>query len=249
MPRRIRKPTIAIIGYGEFTKLMIKHLHPYAKIVVHSRRMRPGQTGEKCRFVSAKEALGQKVIIPSIPAQILEPYFKKNNELTNPQALVIDVCSVKVNPVKVLKKVLPQTCSILATHPMFGPESAKNGLKGLKIMMYPVRMDLKQYEAIKKVLTKKLGLRIIECTVERHDKMMAYVQGLSHYIARVMERMDIPETELATAAYEDLVDMKRIQANDSWDLFYSIMHENPYAKKVNRDFKKACLHLDKKIKG
>jgi prephenate dehydrogenase len=239
---RLRKPTIAIIGYGDFTKLLIKHLHPYAKIVVHSRRQKPGARGQNCTFVDAKTALGQKTIIPSIPAQALEDYFRSNKEFINPQALVIDVCSVKVNPVKTLKKVLPKTCSILATHPMFGPESAKNGLKGLKIMMYPVRMELRQYGAIKRLLSKKFGLRIIECTLERHDKMMAYVQGLSHYIARVMDEMNIPETELSTLAYEDLIDMKRVQGGDSWELFYSIMEENPYTHKVNRDFKKACLN-------
>jgi prephenate dehydrogenase len=77
--------------------------------------------------------------------------------------------------------------------------------------------------------------------------MMAYVQGLSHYIARVMDEMNIPETELSTLAYEDLIDMKRVQGGDSWELFYSIMEENPYTHKVNRDFKKACLALDKKL--
>ncbi len=76
---------------------------------------------------------------------------------------------------------------------------------------------------------------------------MAYVQGLSHYIARVMDAMDIPESELATLAYEDLIDMKHIQAKDTWDLFESIMHDNPYALEVNELFKKAQLKLDEQI--
>lgn len=223
-------------------------MHPYARIVVHSRRNKAGATGSNCQFVSAEQALSQAVIIPSIPAQLLEPYFVKYKKFINPHALVIDVCSVKVKPIQTLKKVLPTTTSILATHPMFGPASANESLKGHKIMLYPVRIETKTYERIKVLLAKRLGLRIIECTLERHDKMMAYVQGLSHYIGRVMERMNIPDTELTTRAYEDLVDMKLVQGSDSWELFHSIMHENPYSKKVNQDFKRACLELDRELK-
>lgn len=243
-----RKPTVAIIGYGDFTKLMIRYLHPYAKIVIHSRSNKPGRQLKHARFVNAKTALAQSIIIPSIPAQHLESYFIKHKELVNPKGIVIDVCSVKVKPVGVLKKVLPKTTRIVATHPMFGPQSAKKSLKDLKIMMYPVRIESRTYERMKKLLSKKFGMRIIECTPERHDKMMAYVQGLSHYLGRVMQQMDIPDTELATQAYEDLIDMKLVQGEDSWDLFQSIMQENPYARKVNRDFKRACLQLDKKLK-
>ena len=73
---------------------------------------------------------------------------------------------------------------------------------------------------------------------------MAYVQGLSHYIGRVMDIMEIPDTPLATMAYEDLLDMKRIQGGDSWDLFMSIMHENPYAVSVQANFEQACRQLN-----
>lgn len=241
------KPTIAIIGYGDFTKLMIKHLKRHFKIVVASRSHKPGTKLGGVKFVSNEDALAQKVIIPSIPAQALESFFAENKQHINERALVVDVCSVKANPVKVLQKVLPSSVEILATHPLFGPASSKNGIKGNKIMLHQTRLPDAKYQKIKKFLYKKLGLKIIECTPEEHDKMMAYSQGLSHYIGRAMQEMNIPNTELSTVAYEDLLDMKKVQGGDSWDLFYSIMHENPYALKINQEFKKACVRLDKRI--
>jgi prephenate dehydrogenase len=241
------KPTIAIIGYGDFSKLMIKHLSPLADILVASRQKKLNKAGFEFKPVGLKTALAQDIIIPSMPSQFLEDFFTQNKPLLNPNALVIDICSVKVKPVQTLLKILPKTTQILATHPMFGPASANNGIAGQRIMVHPVRIPTGRYQKIKLFLAGTLKLEIIETTPEMHDRMMAYAQGLSHYIGRAMQEMKIPEGELTTKAYNDLLDMKRIQGNDSWDLFESIMFENPYALGVNKKFKRTLRTLDERL--
>ncbi|MGZ6005058.1 MAG: prephenate dehydrogenase/arogenate dehydrogenase family protein [Candidatus Saccharimonadales bacterium] len=241
------RPKLAIIGYGDFSKLLIKNLAAYADIVVASRRPNLDSDNLKFEQVDLRTALSQPIIIPSIPAQSLEAFFKDNVKLLNPKALIVDVCSVKVNPVKVLTAVLPASNQILATHPLFGPASAADGLAGKKIMLYPVRLDRARYSAIKRFLADDLKLKIIECTPEEHDRVMAYAQGLSHYIGRLMQIMQIPESELTTSAYDDLKDMKAVQGSDSWELFQSIMLENPYALEVNHQFKQAIKDIDAKL--
>ena len=237
---------IGIIGYGDFTKLIIEHLAPYADIIVSSRSADTGDAGHGASFAPLDEVLDQPIIIPSIPSQFFEPFFAAHASKIRPDALVIDVCSVKVKPLETLKRLLPSTCTIVGTHPLFGPASvAKNGgLGGLKCVVCP---GDETAEAVKVFLGTQLGLQIIEKTPEEHDQEMAYVQGLSHYIGRVMGIMDIPESPWATLAYDDLLDMKRIQGKDSWELFESIMTENPYAHEVNEDFKRACQALDETI--
>ncbi len=42
-----------------------------------------------------------------------------------PDVLVMDTCSVKTHPVGLMERMLPATISILGTHPMFGPDSAR----------------------------------------------------------------------------------------------------------------------------
>ncbi len=243
----MKKISLAIIGYGDFAKLLIKYLSPYADIVVTSRQKQINKQGLKFKVVDLETALAQPIIIPSMPAQNLEKFFTDNKKLINPNALVVDVCSVKVKPVQVLSKVLPTSVRILASHPLFGPASAKNGLKDLKIMLYPVRLSDDTYSLIKNFCKTKLKLNVIECTPKQHDEMMAYAQGLSHYIGRLMQIMEIPTNHLSTNAYDDLLDMKRIQGGDSWELFESIMFENPYALKVNAEFKQAIKDLDVKL--
>lgn len=245
----MKRFSIGIIGYGDFTKLMLEHLAPYADIVVSSRTHEEGEAGFGAQFASLNDVLARPIIIPSIPSQFFEAFFTEHAADVNPDATVIDVCSVKVKPLEVLEQLLPKTCHIIGTHPLLGPASVEknHGLKGLRCVVSRVRASDEAYSVLESFLSEELGLKIIEKTPSEHDKIMAYVQGLSHYIGRVMQVMDIPDTELSTFAYDDLLDMKRIQGGDSWELFESIMHENPYAFEVNQDFKEAMAELDKKI--
>lgn len=230
---------IGIIGYGDFTKVLIEHLSPYAEIVVSSRSNAEGDAGFGAKFGSVEEVLGCEVIIPSIPSQFIDGFFEENFDLVNPEALVVDVASVKVKPVEALLRRLPESCRILATHPMFGPASiARNGGKiaGLKCAVSSVRLSQDDEAAVVGFLRETLGLKIIYKTPEQHDKEMAYVQGLTHFIGHTLDEMKIPDSELATLAYEDLIDMRNVQGQDSWDLFCSIVDENPYAKEVQQQF-------------
>lgn len=238
---------VGIVGFGEFSRLMVRELSPYFEILVSTRRVPENPESFACKFVSNKELLAQEIIIPSMPSQFLRGYFTANKDLVNKEALIIDVCSVKVEPVATLLDVLPESCEILATHPMFGPFSAANGIAGLQIMVHPTRIEDNKYSQIKNLLSDQMKLKVIECTPEEHDKQLAYVLGLTQYIGRVTQIMDIPDTTLKTSAYEDLLDMKRIQGNDSWELFESIMKDNPYWTEVNKKLKSAIKELDDKL--
>lgn len=244
-----KKYKIGIVGFGDFTKLIIEHLSPYADILVSSRKYDSGDAGLGAKFATNKDVLSQPIIILSIPAQYIGDYIKKYFELINKNAIVLDVCSVKIHPIKDMLELLPQNCSIIGTHPMFGPASvSKNGgLNGLKCVVCRVRSQDDEYNELIDLLGKELGLQVIQKSAEEHDREMAYVQGLSHYIGRVMDIMKIPNSDLSTLAYDDLLDMKKIQGSDSWDLFESIMKQNPYAIEVNNQFKEACNKLDKAI--
>jgi prephenate dehydrogenase len=229
--------------------VLIEYLSPYADIIVSSRSHLTGDAGYGARFASQQEVLACPIIIPAFPAQFFESFFTEHAHLVNPSALVIDVASVKMRPLEILERLLPATCLIVGTHPMFGPASiARNGgIKGLKCVVCPVRIDQEAAIWLDEFLAAALQLNVIHKTPVQHDREMAYVQGLSHYIGRVMDGMNIPESELSTLAYDDLMDMKRIQGSDSWDLFHSIMHENPFALEVHEAFLSACKDLDEKI--
>lgn len=238
---------LGIIGYGDFTKVMIAALSPYFDILVSSRREQAPVVG--ARFAPLDEVLACPIIIPSFPAQFFDEFFEQWGRNVSPDALVIDVCSVKTKPLDALQKWLPETVQIIGTHPMFGPASIKKngGLTGLRCAFVPVRASEATETAVSDFIQNTVHLKLIATTAEKHDRDMAYVQGLSHYIGRVMQEMAIPESTLSTLAYDDLLDMKQIQGSDSWELFTSIMQENPYAQEVQTAFRTACQALDEKL--
>ena len=58
----------------------------------------------------------------------------------NPGTVVLDVCSVKLLPCEWMLEGLPDNIDIIATHPMFGPDSYGSGLNSdLQIMLYSLR--------------------------------------------------------------------------------------------------------------
>ena len=55
--------------------------------------------------------------------------------------LIVDVLSVKEHARDILLEELPPECDILCTHPMFGPDSGRNGWKGLNFVYEKTRID------------------------------------------------------------------------------------------------------------
>jgi prephenate dehydrogenase len=229
--------SVGLIGNGAFGQAVQKWLAAECTFTVFNR-------GDSQSQLQA--ALAQETIVLAIPAQFLEEFLEANRDLLNPDALYIDVCSVKIEPVRVMLKCLPKTAQIIATHPLFGPQSAKDGLVDQPMMVYPVRVsDAKFAKFIDFLAT--LKLRTIQATPEEHDKFLAYAQGLSHFIGRIMQEMNIPDSAMATRAYKDLLDMKNVQGKDSDALFNSIVHTNPFTAEVLDDFNAARKNVEKEF--
>jgi prephenate dehydrogenase len=195
------------------------------------------------------EVLSKEVIILAIPVQYLEQFLIENGNKVNPKALVMDVSSVKVKPIALMEANLPQTCEIVGTHPLFGPQSGKNGIQGLNFVLCPKRYKDGTVKMLINLFQNRLQLKVLERTVEEHDKQMAYVQGITHFIGRALNRMDIPDVEQKTPAYQYLLDIKRNLGGDSWDLFLTIENENLSAKVVRDEFLEELHRLNDELES
>jgi len=141
---------------------------------------------------------------------------------------------MKVILVQWMEKHLPADVDIIATHPVFGPESGKNGIEGQNITIMNVRGD--QFDKVSVFLSNELKLNVIHSTPAEHDQQMAYVQGLTHLISKILKRMDIPELQQTTRTYDHLLSMVDMIKNDSPELFHSIQTDNPYVHDVTQSF-------------
>jgi prephenate dehydrogenase len=239
---------IGVIGFGTFGRFMCSYLKQRADVLVYDQR---GLEEEMETFgVEAAlldDVLKQDVIILAIPVQEQEAFWQVNGSSVNPQALVIDVSSVKTKPVELMQEYLPASCEILATHPLFGPQSGAQGIEGLSVVFWPVRMQAEKADQIKQLLEQDFGLHVILKSPEDHDKDMAYVQALTFYIGRAIGRMGIPDTKLKTRTYQHLFEIEQIVNKDTDELFLTIQHENPYADDVREELLKHLQDIDREL--
>ncbi|MBI4141411.1 prephenate dehydrogenase [Candidatus Woesearchaeota archaeon] len=232
---------LAIIGFGRFGRLAAKHLKKHFNVFVADKiNKKPEADVLGVKFVDLKTAAQKPILILSVPVQQLEETLKEISKNIRSGTLVLDVCSVKVLPIQLMKSILPQNVDIIATHPLFGPQSAVNGIAGHKIVICPVKTTM--LEQVTKFL-QSLGLKTIIATPEEHDKVMARTQALSHFIGKALS--DINKQEFSVPTFQKLVELKKMVANDSDELFSTIQTLNPFAAQARKQF----LTSLKKIEG
>ena len=128
---------------------------------------------------------------------------------------------------------------------MFGPQSGKNGIAGLNIVLCDVRGG--RGTEVEKFCTDKLGLKVSHATPEEHDREAAYVQGLTHLLAKIVVSLDLPPMRFPTRTYELMQQMVEMIRYDSDDLFRAIARENPYAQSAKESFFAAAHALEDKL--
>lgn len=227
---------IGIIGFGRFGKLITKYLSEDLKVFVFNRSNKDKEIKEANGIpTSLDEVCKKDIIIPCVPISQFEDCLNKIKNLLENDSIVIDVCSVKEYPVQVMEKTLPKNVQILATHPMFGPDSAADSLKDRKIVLCKVRMDNDKYEKIKEFLGEK-SLIIIEATPEEHDKDIAKSLLLTHFIGRSLIDLGVKNFDMDTEGHKRLMNILGMVKNDTKQLFEDMNNYNKYSKKIRHDF-------------
>jgi prephenate dehydrogenase len=236
---------IGLIGYGRFGRLTVRNLAPDCPVVVHTRNHEKSDDIDQAggRLVSLEEACAQSIVILCVPISAMQNTLKQIAALVNKDALIVDVCSVKVYPVQWMEEQLPGSVQILATHPMFGPDSAAESLAGHKMVMCPVRIQPQRYTEIKQWLRKK-RLTIIETTPTDHDQKIAVSLALTHFIGRSLARFGAMPLDIDTEGYKRLLHILDVTNNDTMQLFEDMNLYNPYAGDKRKAFMRAMEMMD-----
>jgi prephenate dehydrogenase len=238
---------IGIIGFGRFGKLLSRYLSKDFKVFVYNRSCKETAIRDAgAQPVSFEQACRQRIIILCIPISLMRQTLKNIVPHLRREALIMDVCSVKVYPVQWMREILPDTVSILPTHPMFGPDSAAESLLDRKIVLCRERVSDPQYQRIVSYLRSK-GLIVIETTPEDHDRQIALSLGLTHFIGRGLEEFGAKELIIDTEGYKRLLHILGVVTHDTWQLFEDMHHYNPYAEENRKAFITAMKTIEEKL--
>ena len=238
---------IGIIGFGRFGKLMSHYLSRDFDVFVTNRSDKSSEIADTGAQPASLEAVcRQDIVIPSVPISSFRDNLKTIAPLLKPDALVIDVCSVKEYPVQWMTQELPRSVSILATHPMFGPDSAADSLLDRKICLGRVRVPEKPYHKVKNYLVSK-GLIVIEATAREHDEQIATSLSLTHLIGRTLSQCGASPLDIDTEGYQRLLRILEVVERDTWQLFQDMHQYNPYAKEKRAEFIQVMADINSKL--
>ena len=223
------KKTVTIIGFGRFGRTLYQLLKDDFSVTIYKRHKEKSSLPITSDLQKAYES---EVIFYAVPIQAFAEIITSHKKFFRPDHVLIDVLSVKIYPSEILKKHLSgsKTQAIL-THPMFGPDSSKNGFADLPIVMDKFLATNETYSFWKEYFASK-KLRVIELSAAEHDKLAANSQGLTHFIGRLMEEIELEKTPIDTIGTTKLLEVKEQTCNDTWELFINLQHYNPYTKKM-----------------
>jgi prephenate dehydrogenase len=236
--------TVGVIGFGNFGAFFAKNLAVWFDVTAWDaiNLSTKAESLGVCWGTLAQAARSDLVIL-AVTLDALEGILRELGSCLNSGALVMDVCSVKEEPIRLMKKYLSNEVELLGTHPLFGPQSARDGMQGHRIIICPITPRSPKVDYLLDFFQQRC-LNITEMSAKEHDREMAVVQGLTHFIARALAECGIQSSECTTQAFDHLYTVMALLGNDSWEVFKTIQVGNAFAPDIRHQFVTKLVSLE-----
>ena len=233
---------LGVIGYGRFGRLAATILRKDFALFVYDRRPIPLEEG--IHFLPLAEVARKPALVLCVPISAIEAVSLQLRPYLTPGQLVLDTCSVKEKPLRLMKQIFPRGVNVLGTHPLFGPDSARQGIEGHKIVLCPGRGA--QQQKVARYL-KSLGLKVIVTSAANHDRQMARTQALFHFLARGVALMKIRPGPISTPGPSRMFAEFQDVQNDSPQLFRDMQLENSFSAHLRKKLINTLIQVDRKL--
>lgn len=133
--------------------------------------------------VSNSKAMAEAdVVLLAVNIDSFEEAVKEISPYVRPGQIILDVTSIKEQPVELMHKYLEKAL-VLGTHPLFGP-GAKDAASQNFVLTPTNETEAALAQKVMSYLQKH-NARVTLMTPRKHDEMMAVVLGLAHFISIV----------------------------------------------------------------
>jgi chorismate mutase/prephenate dehydrogenase len=177
------------------------------------------------------------VVVISVPIDITVDVIRKLGPLVRPDALLMDVTSVKTAPMEAM--MTSSRSSVLGTHPLFGP--SVHSLQGQRVALVAGRGD--GWSRWLATMLEARGLTVVNTDAASHDRVMSIVQVLTHFATEVMgstmSALGVPLEEtlrFTSPVYLMELFMTARHFAQSPDLYASIQMSNPETEAITKQF-------------
>ena len=238
-----KKKQVGVIGYGRFGEILCDILKKKYKVLIYDN----SYNDKEIKFSDLNEVLDSHLVFVAVPIRAFEEVIEEISQHKLYNTTIVDVCSVKVYPVDIMKSYLEKHVGIIATHPHFGPDSY-SPFRELKTTVYPVRDSYNRIEEVKNIFESE-SIRTISMSPDDHDRIAASSQGITHFIGRVLNESGVRSTDINTLGFNELLGVIEQTCNDSWELFKDLQKYNPYTNKMIDNLVNTIQKFHKEIKS
>jgi len=223
--------SIGIIGLGSFGYFFASKLPQNIRVVGYDPNEELVTTIPR---VSLETAASCDIVMLAVPLTSLADVLREIKPILKPESLLFEICSVKIEPERLIAEILPEHQNVLITHPLFGPQSAAHSMQGHRLIV--TKQVGKKAELFLNYCRDALGLNVIPLSADEHDRAMAKVHALTFFIARGLANMELTPSGLDTPSYDYVLDLVQLDASQSEELFKTISVGNPYAHEARQGF-------------
>ncbi|TVQ27079.1 MAG: prephenate dehydrogenase/arogenate dehydrogenase family protein [Spirochaetaceae bacterium] len=228
--------TVGVYGLGRFGALWASILSERHDVRAWNRSTRPVPDG--VRLVSEEDLAESDAVFLCVSIRAIPEVCRRLAPHMKPGSTLIDTCSVKVHPIREMMTILPETVHVLGTHPMFGPDSVGGLRSELPVVVSEGRGPQDLVNIWCDEFT-ELGFSIRRMTADEHDHEAARTQGITHLVGRILNELDLHDSEISTVGYRRIRQVMEQTCNDELDLFLDLWRFNPYADAVLTRFERA----------
>lgn len=188
------------------------------------------EVGDNVNAVKSAE----RVLI-SVPIDNFEEVIKEIHSHVRPDQVIMDICSVKEFPVKVMRKYI-KTGVTLGTHPLFGPnvESVQNQ----NFVLTPTNDEEERFANDFKKWLEERHVNVSVMSPKKHDELMSVVLGLPHFIGVVvcdtlLDYVNLAETKRAAGtSYKLLLALTETVVSQDPEFYASLQMHLPNVENV-----------------
>jgi len=237
--------TFGVIGGGEFGGVAASCLAPENSEVLGFDIRPEASFPDHVERVDFSDIKGADALVLAVPFNALTKLVPQLQAQCKPETLIVDVCSVKMKPEELFaNESLLDRPNTLMTHPLFGPQTLKDGVVGKSLVVTESQGPRAEE------LTadwRDCGINIVSMKAEGHDKEMAHLHALTFFVGRALLKMEIPELQLRTGYFSIMEELIEVERHHSPELFDTIQRHNPFAAAIRAKFIATLLKLDSEV--
>lgn len=243
---------VGIIGGSDgLGKTLIYYFRDEFDVIISARNHEKGRNvanKANVKYIESNTELASisDILVISVPINHTSDVIREVAGFMKEGSLMVDVTSIKEEPLKTMSETVPENVEYIPTHPIFGPRTTE--LDNQVIVLTPDKKG-KWFDKVYNYLSSK-NMRVIITSAEKHDFMMSIVQILTHFsfisTTSAIEKLkvDIKETEnYESPIYNLMIDViARISAQNPY-LTYNIQTMNENGPKIRNTFVEAVSEL------